>query len=111
METLSVKETISSILTEVCEAVESVRKSKSYVAPQVMSSAGNPAGATNVEFDLAISVTKGSSTEDSKNAGLSIGVLSVKVGAEATKDNLSQSSVSTVSRIKFSVPVYFQHKA
>jgi hypothetical protein len=107
--TLTVKETVVSVLTEICEAVESVRNEKPYVAPKAIGSKSNPSAATSVDFDLAITVTENASVENNKQAALTIGIARFNVNAEASKEKNNQSTVFTESRVKFSVPVYFQH--
>jgi hypothetical protein len=105
-----VRETILQIIQGVKQAQEQSDRNRlgALVSPFVTRSEGTPGGMLCagdrgamqvVEFDIAIAVTKGNKAKG--GAGLVIGPL--VLGARGA----SEAQASTVSRVKFSVPVSF----
>lgn len=75
-------------------------------SPQMVRAIPGLRQVSNVEFDVAVSVFE--KDESKKGAAASIKVLSVfSANGEIGTGNLKE--LSTVSRIKFSVPICFQH--
>jgi len=103
---LSLKDFIKEALLEICNAVEEVRKDKSYVAKHTSTTAGSEQ-ATHVEFDIAVSVTDTKSKTNNDEQRVGISVLKIGAGVDKKKEEGSESTNSKVSRIKFSVPVFF----
>lgn len=91
-----VSETLKEIIGGVKDAQEYARNNKAKVnAPM----AGTLPDTQKVDFDVAVTSTDTSKTQ----AGAGIFVAALGIGAKGKSD----SSNSCVSRIKFSIPVYF----
>jgi hypothetical protein len=107
---LSLQRFIQQTLDEICGAVENARFNRPYIAPANMPHAGDPTKSTLVDFDIAVSVTESDEQSENKQGGFKISVLmnSLKTGIDLDKKESSGSTNSTVTKIKFSVPVYFQ---
>jgi hypothetical protein len=107
---LSLQKFIEQTLDEICGAVENTRNKRPYVAPANSPYAGDSTKSTLVDFDIAISVTESDEQSENKQGGFKISVLmnSLKTGMDLDKKEASGSTNSTVTKVKFSVPVYFQ---
>jgi hypothetical protein len=105
---LSLQKFIEQTLDEICGAVENTRNKRPYVAPANSPYAGDSTKSTLVDFDIAISVTESDEQSENKQSGFKISVLSLKTGMDLDKKEASGSTNSTVTKVKFSVPVYFQ---
>jgi hypothetical protein len=114
-DTLSLKEFIEQTLIEVCEAVESARDSYGYIAPPEFVTANSKEKASIIDFDVAITVSDSEANEvtsgSSIGGGMKIAVVKAETGIQDQKREAQDSSVSRVSRIKVSIPVYFQYDA
>jgi hypothetical protein len=112
MDTLSLKDFVANTLIDLCEAVEVARQAHHYIAPAVFLDPNSKGKATEVNFDIAVTVTDNTSSESGKSAkgggGLKIGVFRVEADIGAEKQSAEERGRSTVSHIQFSVPVYFQ---
>jgi hypothetical protein len=105
---LSLKDFISKTILDLCEAVEEVREKKFYVAPRIFTDPNSKEKATDVEFDIAVSVSNSTTNSAEGNGAFSISVLSMNISAGAAQSEGADMSNSSISRIKFNVPVYFQ---
>jgi hypothetical protein len=109
--TLSLKEFISKSLDEICEAVIETRNKHTFVAPRYATTI-NSDKATTVNFDIAVTVTN--NTEQDKGlkaqAGGKFEIGVVKASAEISEETkkLKKFEHSKLSRINFSIPIYFQ---
>jgi hypothetical protein len=112
METLSLKDFVANTLIDLCEAVETARGAHAYIAPKIFVDPNNKGKATEVGFDIAVTVTDTSSSESGKSAkggvGLKIGVFRAEADIGGEKQAGEQIEQSNASRIQFTVPVYFQ---
>jgi hypothetical protein len=105
---LSLQKFIEQTLDEICGAVENARFNRPYIAPANSRYAWDPTKSTLVDFDIAISVTESNDQSENAQGGFKISVLSLKAGMDLDKKESSGSTNSTVTKVKFSVPVYFQ---
>jgi hypothetical protein len=105
---LSLQKFIEQTLDEICGAVENARFNRPYIAPANSRYASDPTKSTLVDFDIAISVTESNDQSENAQGGFKISVLSLKTGMDLDKKESSGSTNSTVTKVKFSVPVYFQ---
>ena len=105
---LSLQKFIEQTLDDICGAVENTRNKRPYVAPANSAYAGDPSKSTLVDFDIAVSVTETDNQSENKQSGFKITVLPLKASVDLDKKESSGSTNATVTKIKFSVPVYFQ---
>lgn len=109
---LTLKDFISKSLDDICEAVKESREKHSFIAPQFFVDPSGKEKATNVDFDIAVTVTDEHS--NSRNLGaeasgkMQIAVVSADAKISEDTQKSKNASYSKVSRITFSVPVYFQ---
>lgn len=112
MKTLSLKEFVTATLVDLCEAVEAAREAHHYIAPKYFVDPSGSEKATDVKFDIAVTVTDTSSSEagtsSKKGGGLKISVLRAEADLGTEKQSAEERARSEVSRIQFNVPVYFQ---
>lgn len=113
METgLSVKEFIEQTLLDVCSAVESAREQYRYIAPQVFANHADDTSSL-VSFDMAVTVAENESKEITSGAKVGakfgISVMKAETSLNDNKQQQTGSNISTVSRIKVNIPVYFRH--
>ena len=112
-ELTSLKDFVEASLTDICEAVENVRQKHSYVSPQTLMNSTNKDEATNVDFDIAVTASESTSHDKgaSGKAGVSfkVGVLGGEAGFDTKKGVSGEEKFLHESRIKFSVPVFFQY--
>lgn len=108
----TLKEFIEKTLCDVCEAVDSARSKHSYIAPKIFTQPSNQEKATVVDFDVAVTVTDAeSSSVDGQvkgSFGFNISVVKAEANLGDNEEKANSSSSSKESRVKFSVPVYFQ---
>jgi hypothetical protein len=110
--TLSVKEFIEQTLLDVCEAVETARNKYDYIAPKVFTEHAEDTS-NLISFDIAVTVAETESKETSNGANIGtkfgIAVVKVEAGLNDKKQEQTGLNVSTVSRIKLNIPVYFRY--
>lgn len=106
-ETLPLKDFIVSTLTSICDAVDQVRREKSYVAFQYASTPEH-AKATLIEFDLAITISAAKASEGSVNGDMGIKVLGMGAKVNGEVLGKEENSSTSVNRIRFNVPVDFR---
>lgn len=111
----SLKEFIDATLCDICEAVASARSKHGQIAPMSSISSQDTRLASNVDFDVAVVVSESQSTENGKGgkagAGIKISIVKAEAGFDAKETSNKESQSSKTSRIRFSVPVYFQYNA
>jgi hypothetical protein len=110
-EFISLKDFIKATLDDICCAVEEVRKDKPYVA-RCTKSMRTEAGfdmkdATQIDFDISVSVTDNNKQADNNSQNIGVSVLKIGAGIDKKKEKSSENSISSVNRIKFSVPIFF----
>lgn len=81
---------------------------KVMLLPPFFVDPNNTGKATMVEFDIAVSVSNTVSDGTENKKGLGIGVLRLDANISKNKIDKEEIENSSASRIKFSVPVYFQ---
>lgn len=113
MSELSLKDFIEQSLVDICEAVDSARQKHDYIAPRNTGVSANKDFATNVEFDVAVTVTEQHADKaalaSEAGAGVKLSVFSAKASVTSEGENTSSKAAQHENRIKFSVPVYFQY--
>lgn len=108
----TLKEFIEKTLCDICDAVDSARKQHDYIAPKAFTDPNSPEKATVVEFDVAVTASEGKtdSIQAGGKAALGVNVSVIRaeasLGSDGSKNNSAASSKE--SRVRFSVPVYFQ---
>jgi hypothetical protein len=108
-DTLSIKDFVSAMLADICSSVDNAREQFPQIAPKDSTSSVNKDLATLVEFDLAVSIAETKSNASDSHKGFKIGIMKFEAGIDKTDLDNTEKAVSTVSRVKFSVPVYFQY--
>lgn len=110
--TFTLKAFIENSLIEICEAVEGARNKHGYIAPKIYVDPNRDKKATVVDFDVAVIVTDSESVKDAKEGGVSgglkIGIVRAEAKIRAHDEKNAASNSSKESRIKFSVPIFFQ---
>jgi hypothetical protein len=110
-ETLSLKDFIKSTLQNICDAVEEVREEYPYIAKK-SDDTEVAKTSTLIDFDIAVTVSGAKNIESKDGAsvggGLQIGVLRFGTKINDEKKSEEKSDHSQVSRIQFSIPVYFR---
>ena len=113
LEELSLEDFIKQSLSSICKAVSLVQDEHEHVAPKTSTATEGDYGRSNIEFDIAVTVSDANSTSQNSSIdgkiGLAIKVVNASIGKDNIKTEQSDSESSKVSRIKFSVPVYFQY--
>jgi hypothetical protein len=111
MEGLRLKDFIQQSLVEICEAISEAREERVEIAPKLHESLqGAGMKHSDVEFDLAVTVENNEGREVKAEVGATI-ISVVSFGAKASASAKEDKNVSTISRIKFSVPVYLMYKS
>jgi hypothetical protein len=111
---MNVQEFIRESLVQIANAIHEANE---VFASSSISAQANPAGAIlesasgstyldvtdtqDIEFDIAVTVTESAEASSSKKAGVAISVVTGSVGGTKT----SESSNSSVSRLKFTIPL------
>lgn len=101
----SLKDFIKQSVSDICEAVEDLRSRYPSVAVDEEATYLGHATRSLIEFDVEVTAAAGSTKDAGGGLELKVAVVSAKAGAKG--EETSQSTHA--SRIKFAVPVYFQH--
>ena len=104
------KETITQIVSAVCEANEliagagaSIPTERIYGSQVVTDNENRQRNIVNVEFDVAVSAVE--SAKVGGGAGIKVATFNVGLGANSQNEN------STVSRVKFTLPLVLPEKS
>lgn len=102
---MELKDFIQKTLTEICDAVTEAGKSNQQIAPQIFTEwiSDKQTKPSLIEFDIAVTTTEENSKEGGAKVGTIISVLKADIGGKKT----DRDETSSATRIKFSVPVYF----
>lgn len=110
---LDLKEFIEKTLEDICQAVEDARSKRSYIATPRDDYHVNNAPAQNIDFDVAVTgsheTSNSKSTSGSSKGDVKVSVISAQVDKNPSSSEKNIDAISHVSRIKFSIPIYFQH--
>lgn len=116
MESLEIKTFVTDLLDQICLAVAESRDKHPDIAPKILGYGLKNEAITSIEFDIAVTVAhekQGSESKGNEGSRFKIKIASAEAGLAGggnQKETYGEKGTrETVSRVKFSIPTYFQY--